>query len=90
MGRFTASMRQDRKSSWVHSPLNNEQNFSSGFVAAIKSTMDHDAFNDRAAIIKDPKESSIEPCRDDCAAEGGNEAREVEDAEKENLSSDKG
>jgi hypothetical protein len=51
--------------------------------------MDHEAFNDRAATIKDPKKSSNEPCRDDCAPEGGDEARE-EDSEKENLLSERG
>lgn len=70
--------------------LSNEQSFSSGFVVTVKSIMDHDAFNNRAATIMVPRESSIEPCRDDGIAEGGNEAREVEDAEKENLLSDKG
>jgi hypothetical protein len=78
------------KVSQVHGLLNNEQNLSSSVVAPIKSIMDHDASNDPAATIKDPKESSIEPCRDNCAAEGGDEAREVEDAEKENLLSGKG
>lgn len=52
--------------------------------------MEHDDFNDRAITIKGLKESSIEPCLDDCEAEAGDEAEEVGDTEKEDLLSDKG
>jgi hypothetical protein len=52
--------------------------------------MEHDAFNDRAMITKDLNESNIEPCPDDAGAEAEDETGEVEDAEKEDLLSDKG
>jgi len=89
-GRSTASMRQDQKSCWHRSPLNNEQDSSSDSGTTVKSKMEYDDFNDRAIIIKDLKESSIEPSLDACGAGAVDKAEEVGDTEKEDLLSDKG